>query len=194
MNDALGLSARLDQFHRLLGATEVSDRRGKAIDRDAGMAAAVDLLAATAAAGAAVYLAGNGGSAAIVSHVQTDLVNAVGMRAYTVHESSLLTCMANDHGYGEAFARIVERLAEPRDLLIAVSSSGRSPNLLEAVRRFAARGGKAMTLTGFGADNPLRQLGEINLWLDVEDYGLVEVGHQFLLHNLTDRLRDRLRA
>lgn len=180
--------ARLTHFQSLLAATQAADGDGTTLAIEAGMARAADMVNVVRGNGGAVYLAGNGGSAAIVSHVQTDLVNAVGMRAFTMHESSLLTCMANDHGYAEAFARVVERLAEPRDLLLVVSSSGRSANLLEAARRFRAFGGKVITLSGFKADNPLRTLGDLNLWLDAEDYGLVEVGHQFLLHNLTDRL------
>lgn len=187
MNE-LALTARLSRFAGLLEATECSCADGAAMPLESALEAIGDALAATRGRGS-VFLAANGGSAAIVSHVQTDLVNTAGLRAFTLHEPSLMTCMSNDHGYDQAFARILQQMRPTAtDVLIAVSSSGRSPNLLAAADAFLAGGGTLVTLTGFAPDNPLRRMGRLNLWLDACDYGLVECGHQFLLHNLTDRL------
>ena len=113
------------------------------------------------------------------------------LRATTLHDSSLLTCMCNDYGYEEAFARILSVVAGAEDALIAVSSSGQSANICNAAAVMRGRGGDVVTLSGFRGDNPLRKAGDFNLWLDSSDYGMVEIGHHFLLNNLTDRLRER---
>ncbi len=134
-----------------------------------------------------VYVIGNGGSAAIASHVANDLINVVKLRATTLHDSSLLSCMANDYGYENAFSRVLGQMANPGDVLIAISSSGRSMNIRNAAAQMVDIGGTVITLSGFAPDNPLRSLGDVNVWLDSSDYGLVEVGHQFVLHNISDR-------
>ena len=135
----------------------------------------------------AVYVIGNGGSAGVSSHVITDFVNVIKLRAYTLHDPSLITCMANDYGYENAFARLLQQMARPGDVLVAISSSGRSPNIRNAAEQMTSSGGTVVTLSGFAADNPLRALGDINIWLDSTDYGFVEIGHQFVLHNVADR-------
>ena len=97
--------------------------------------------------------------------------------------------MANDYGYENAFARILYTLAQPGDALIAISSSGKSPNICNAAAKVRELGGSIVTLSGFAPDNPLRALGNLNIWLDARDYGMVEIGHQFVLHNIADHLR-----
>lgn len=134
-----------------------------------------------------VYVIGNGGSAGVASHAVIDLVNVAKLRAFTLHEPALLTCMANDYGYEQAFARLLAQMAKPGDVLIAISSSGNSANIRNAATQMTDSGGAVITLSGFAADNPLRSLGDINIWLDSRDYGLVEIGHQFILHNMSDR-------
>ncbi|MBI3315827.1 MAG: SIS domain-containing protein [Candidatus Omnitrophica bacterium] len=151
------------------------------------MEAALDLLDRARQAKSAVYIIGNGGSSAIASHVITDFTNVAGLRARTLHESSLITCMANDYGYENAFARLLGAHAVKDDVLIAISSSGRSKNILNAADAMKTAGGRVLTLSGFDRDNPLRKTGDLNVWVDSHDYGLVEIGHLFLLHNLADR-------
>jgi len=188
----LGIAARLAEFSRRLAATACSDAAGTAMSLEAALATAATALAATMDGNGSIYLAGNGGSAAIVGHAHADLVNAAGLRAFVLHDSPLLTCMANDRGYPAAFAEILRRLRPgAADVLIAVGSSGRSPNLLAACDVARAGGARVLGFSGFDADNPLRRRGDINFWVDAADYGLVECAHQFLLHNLTDRLAAR---
>ena len=138
--------------------------------------------------GARVFLAGNGGSSVLVSHALTDLINVAGLRAQTLHESALLTCMANDYGYENAFARVLNVQAAKGDLLIAVSSSGRSSNIHHLVQCARKKGVRVITLSGFDPVNALRSMGDLNIWIDSRDYGLVEIGHLFILHNIADRL------
>jgi D-sedoheptulose 7-phosphate isomerase len=183
----LSLHERAYQFGSLLARCEFTTDDGERMDVEAGMRHAMALLAAARDRGSAVFLIGNGGSAGIASHATTDFLNVARLRAQTVHDSSLLTCMANDYGYENGFARILGRLACRHDVLIAISSSGKSKNIRNAAEVVTQIGGVAITLSGFNSRNPLRALGKLNIWLDSQDYGLVEVGHQFILHNLADR-------
>jgi D-sedoheptulose 7-phosphate isomerase len=183
------LGTRGAEFQRVVANTEATDQAGKRADTEAAMAGLVARLKELRAAGGRLYLVGNGGSAGVAAHAVTDFLNVAKLRATTLHEPSLLTCMANDFGYEVAFARVVATLAGPGDMLIAISSSGNSANIRNAATEMSKLGGKVLTLSGFKRDNPLRALGDINLWLDSTDYGMVEIGHQFLLHNLADRIR-----
>lgn len=183
----LSLAARLTQFGAIVGASVITDRQGRELGIEAGIAAVAETLAGVRRDNGSVYVIGNGGSAGIASHVITDFVNVAKLRAFTLHDSSLLTCMANDYGYENAFARLLNQMAKPGDALIAISSSGRSANIRNAAAKVTGIGGKVITLSGFAGDNPLRSLGDINIWLDSTDYGFIEIGHQFLLHNVADR-------
>ncbi len=114
-----------------------------------------------------LYLTGNGGSAGVASHVVTDFFDLAKLKAMTLHESSLMTCMFND-------------------VLIATRSSGKSTNIRNAATEAAASGSYAVTFSGFASDNPPRSWGDLNLWRDSSYYGHVDIGHQFLLHNFSD--------
>jgi D-sedoheptulose 7-phosphate isomerase len=184
----LSVASRAAEFATLLGQCEVTSRDNALLGLENGMAAAIRIFDLVRAARGMVYVVGNGGSAAIASHAVNDFVNAAGLRAQTLHDPSLLTCMANDYGYENAFAQALGTLAGGDDVLIAISSSGNSMNIRNAAAKFGAPAGRVITLSGFASENPLRSMGDINFWLNSADYGLVEVGHQFILHNLSDRL------
>ena len=185
----LTLAGRAAQFQALLATCEFTDAAGTRLAVEDGILCAMQILRAARERGSSVYLVGNGGSAGIASHAATDFVNVAKLRAQTIHDPSILTCMANDYGYENAFARILSTLAQPRDALTAISSSGKSPNICNAAAKVRELGGSVITLFGFAPDNPLRALGNLNIWLDSHDYGMVEIGHQFVLHNIADRLR-----
>jgi D-sedoheptulose 7-phosphate isomerase len=183
------LAARTAELASVIASAQATDRSGRALDAEKSVLQCLSMLRALRERGGSLYLAGNGGSAAVASHSATDFVNAGSVRAMTLHESSLLTCMTNDFGYENAFARILSTYARPADVLIAISSSGKSPNIRNAAAGARELGGAVITLSGFAPDNPLRTLGDLNIWLDSRDYGLVELGHQFLLQNVADRMR-----
>lgn len=185
----MSLGTRGSEFQRVIANTEATDAAGKRGDTEAAMAGLVARFKALRAAGGRLYLVGNGGSAGVASHAVTDFLNVAKLRATTLHEPSLLTCMANDFGYEVAFSRVLATLASAGDVLVAISSSGQSANIRNAAAEMRKLGGKVVTLSGFKRDNPLRALGDVNLWLDSSDYGMVEIGHQFLLHNVADRIR-----
>ena len=188
----LSLLARLHRFSATVECSVVTDKDGAIHDLEVGIAAFCELLSRARSDRASVFVIGNGGSAAIASHVVIDFVNVAKLRAVTLHEPSMLTCFTNDFGYEYSFSRALERLALPNDVLVAISSSGSSRNILNAAIQMAEIGGKVITLSGFAPDNPLRTKGLLNFWLDVSDYGLVEVGHQFILHNIADRFAAEL--
>ena len=137
-------------------------------------------------AGNKLIFVGNGGSAAIASHMATDYSKNGDVRAIALNDASMLTCLSNDIGYERIFAKQIELYAREGDLVVAISSSGRSANILNAVK--AGRAAKCMivTLSGFAADNPLRQLGDLNLYIDSDRYGFVEIGHLTICHLVLD--------
>ena len=185
----MALNARSSELHSVITSTQVTDASGKRLDTEAAILQVLDLLRELRRRNGSLYLIGNGGSAAVASHSATDFVNVGRLRATTLHDSSLITCMANDYGYENAFAHILSTLTRPGDVLIAISSSGKSPNIRNAAARVCEIGGSVITLSGFAPDNPLRALGNLNIWLDSRDYGMVEIGHLFVLHNVADHLR-----
>lgn len=179
------------EFGELLGHSEITGKNGAplgvGVEPEPGMSAAVQVLAQVRKDQGSVYIIGNGGSAGVASHAVIDFVNVAKLRAFTLHDPALLTCMANDYGYENAFARMLAQMAKPGDVLIAISSSGNSMNIRNAAVQMLDSGGTVITLSGFARDNALRTLGDINIWLDSNDYGFVEIGHQFILHNMSDR-------
>jgi len=185
----MSLGARSGEFQHVIASAEITDGARNRRQTEEAIRGLVAMLKDLRQGGGYLYLVGNGGSAGVASHAATDFVNVGKLRATTLHESALLTCMSNDYGYEAAFAQILSTVASPRDVLIAISSSGQSENIRNAATTMRELGGTTITLSGFKRDNPLRTLGDVNIWLDSTDYGMVEIGHQFILHNVADRLR-----
>lgn len=136
--------------------------------------------------GGKVILAGNGGSAAMASHVAVDLTKAARVRAVNFNEADLLTCFANDYGYEHWVERALEAYADHNDVVVLISSSGKSPNMINAAHKAKAMSLPVITLSGFSHDNPLRKLGEINLWADSSEYNVVEMTHHIWLLAMVD--------
>jgi len=136
--------------------------------------------------GARVYFVGNGGSAAIASHMAVDWMKNGGFAATSFNDGASLTCLANDLGFEQVFALPLSRQARPGDLLIAISSSGRSTNILAAVAAARGAGAAVLTLSGFLPDNPLRSSGDMNFYVPSKLYGFVEVAHLCVCHAVLD--------
>ena len=151
---------------------------------DKGVEGISTLLKRTRGDRGSVFLIGNGGSAAIASHIANDLINTGHLDARVMHDTALLTCFANDYGYDQIYSRQIERVVCAEDVLLAISSSGNSSNIVNAAVAFSNAGGTIITLTGFDENNSLRRTGDFNYWIDSFDYGLVEIGHLFLLHHI----------
>jgi len=191
MSSDFTLMEEAGQFRAILEKAEFSDHEGDSLDYKNGIQKNLKMLESLRDRGGNLFLVGNGGSAGVVSHILTDFINVNKLNARTLHESSLLSCMSNDYGYENSFSEPLSTLAREKDLLIAVSSSGRSPNIHNAVKSVQKAGGEAITLSGFGHENPLRSMGGVNIWLNSNSYGLVEIGHLFYLHYLSGRLKSK---
>ncbi len=174
-------------FSSILSNTLFTDSRNVLYEAEYGFHYGLELLSEVDNSDGNVYVIGNGGSAAIASHIVNDFCNTSGLRAHILHEPALMTCFANDYGYENAYASLLSRVARQQDLLIAISSSGNSINIHNAVDTARQIGLNVITLSGFSEDNGLRCIGDLNIWLDASHYGMVEVGHLFLLHHLADR-------
>ena len=138
--------------------------------------------------GKKVIFAGNGGSAALSSHCSVDLTKNAGIRSINFNEADLITCFANDYGYENWVAKALEAYADKGDLVILISSSGKSQNILNAAEKANEMGLSVITVSGFLTDNPLRKLGDLNLWVDSTEYNIVEMTHHVWLVAIIDYL------
>jgi D-sedoheptulose 7-phosphate isomerase len=158
---------------------------------------AARLVADALAGGGQVLFCGNGGSAADAQHLAAELVGRLALErpAYRAvaltTDTSVLTAVGNDYGYAEVFARQVEGLGRPGDVLVAISTSGRSENVLRAAAAAARRGLKVVAFLGPGA-SPLDQTAEVALHVDGEAPGLVQQGHITIGHALCGWVEARL--
>lgn len=159
------------------------------IDMDA-LDQARQVIEASAAGGHRVYAIGNGGSAAIADHLCCDLTKGTHSHGHPVIDTTsmtanvpLYTALANDFGFDTVFARQVEFFCKPGDVLLAISSSGNSENILAGVAAAKAIGVATVGLSGFSGGR-LRQEADISLHCDVANYGIVEDVHQSIMHVL----------
>ena len=160
-----------------------------ALDR----AAAILLEAYTRGAG--VFSCGNGGSASIANHLQCDHVKGVrtttdlAPRVVSLSTNvELLTAIANDMAYEDVFAYQLQSQSGPGDVLIAVSSSGRSPNIVRALTWARDHGLRTIALTGFDGGDA-RTVAEVTIHVDCTNYGIVEDLHQAIMHALAQYIR-----
>lgn len=135
-----------------------------------------------------LFLIGNGASCSMASHFAVDFTKNGGINSFSINEGTLLTCFSNDFSYETAYMEILKRQMDNKDILIAISSSGKSENILNAAD-FVKKNYKdsvVITFSGFKRDNPLSQTGHYNLYLPADDYAFVESGHAYYLHLLVD--------
>lgn len=137
-----------------------------------------------------VYFIGNGGSAGIAMHMTADFLKNGKMRTVSMYNPATLTCLGNDFGYEYVFSKQLELLARSGDWLVAISSSGNSPNILRAIATAKENGAQVITLTGFREDNKARQMGDFNIYVPSMEYGIVESVHNMILQQAVDMLMD----
>lgn len=180
----------VQSYFETLSAAHMSsactDAQAATMSMQDGMAWAISTARSTTAAGFKLMFVGNGGSAGIASHMAIDYSKNGSLRALAFNDGAALTCLGNDLGYENVFAKQIEMHGRDGDMLIAISSSGASPNILKAVTQARQTGCSILTLSGFMADNPLRRMGDINLYVPSTEYGFVELSHLALLHCILD--------
>jgi len=129
-----------------------------------------------------VYLIGNGASASMASHMAADFSKNCECRSMAFNDIALMTAVSNDISYEQCFSTPLLRFAGEDDLLVTISSSGNSSNIINAIKTARELGLGVVTLSGLSSDNISRRLGDLNFYLPAETYGLVESCHQALLH------------
>ena len=176
MQDIEFIKEYFSRYQKSLIENDVSDS----------MIAMKKLLLKTRDKGNKVLIVGNGGSAAMASHVSVDLTKQARVRTMNFNEADLITCFANDYGYKNWVAKAIEFYGDEGDVVILISSSGKSPNMINASIQAKSMNITVITLTGFKQDNPLKKLGELNFWLDSRAYNIIENTHQIWLLMVCD--------
>ncbi|WP_419663667.1 putative phosphoheptose isomerase [Desulfosarcina variabilis str. Montpellier] len=160
----------------------VTDQLGNSIDQEAALMELCKMCHETKVGGATMYFAGNGASATMASHMAADFSKNCRCRAMAFNDIAMMTAVSNDIHYEECFAVPLTRFAVPGDMLVTISCSGNSPNIIKVVKRAREIGLRIVTLSGMASDNLSRSLGDWNFWIPADTYGLVEASHQVLLH------------
>lgn len=173
---------------QVMDSLEITDDKGNSLDLFQGIGEAAALIAERGRAGMKIFFIGNGASAAISSHMATDFWKNGGIRALAFNDGALLTCMGNDYGYEQVFAKPIQMFADAGDVLIAISSSGQSANILLGAKAARQKQCRLITLSGFKPENPLRSLGDYNFYVPARSYGVVEILHHSLCHCLLDMI------
>jgi D-sedoheptulose 7-phosphate isomerase len=182
------IKAHFNTLHNLLLNTQTTNRQGMSLTLDEGFRQYIQFVKAIREHNNKIIFIGNGGSAGIASHLAIDYSKNGRLPAMAFNDASALTCLSNDYGYEHVFAKQVEFHARKGDVLIAISSSGKSVNILNAVEAARKIGCTVVTFSGFDAKNPLAKVGDINFYVDSLEYGFVEVGHMALGHAMLDHI------
>ena len=133
-----------------------------------------------------ILIFGNGGSAAISSHFSVDMTKIGQIRTVNFNESDLLTCFSNDYGYENWVKKCIEFYSDKGDMIILISSSGESKNMINAAKTSKKKKLKTITFTGFKQSNKLKKLGDLNFWANSSIYNHIENIHQYWLLLITD--------
>lgn len=171
-----------------LDSVQVKDNNGQRIDFYTGINECCSLVIRQTSASGKLMFIGNGASAAIAGHMSADFLKNGEMAAMAFNEASLLTCLSNDLGYKYVFEKPIEMFAKDIDILFAISSSGRSENILRGVNAARIKGCHIITLSGFDDENPLLKLGDYNFYVPIHRYGVVEVVHHSICHCIIDTI------
>jgi D-sedoheptulose 7-phosphate isomerase len=180
------ISSYFSELGRALNAVRVSNAEGLPLDLQTGFEWIAETARSTHASGNKVILIGNGGSAAIASHHAIEFLKNGGIRAMALNDPAALTCLSNDLGYANVFSEQLKTQGIRGDMLIAISSSGQSVNILKAAEVARSHGMKIATFSGFQPDNLLRGRGDANFYVNSNEYGFVEVAHHALIQAILD--------
>lgn len=180
--------ANVAELKGCLGSLSVWDEAGETMAPDLGFSRLREATLRVKQAGNMVYFIGNGASAAMASHFSADLAKNAYLHTRVFTDLSLITALANDLCYEEVFAEPLRRYLKKGDMLVAISSSGRSPNIIRAAREAGKLGGIVVTLSAMKPDNPLRTLGRYNFYVPADTYGLAETSHAAILHFWVDQM------
>jgi D-sedoheptulose 7-phosphate isomerase len=173
-------------LQRALEGLQVTNAAGVAVPAEDAFTTLCSWSCEVADAHATMHIVGNGASAAMASHMALDWSKNGRVRTTAHNDLAALTALGNDLGYDQVFARQLEWHARAGDLLVSISSSGNSANILRAIAAARAKQLRIVTLSGLKPDNKSRTLGDLNLYVAAWSYGIVECAHQTIMHAWLD--------
>lgn len=181
-----------DLIRKGLGEMVVTDSSGKEIEYDKGLEIwankAYELQQKTKGL---IFFCGNGASAAMAEHMSHDWFQNAVINTTTCAETSHITAISNDLSYEDVFAYRIKRILSERDMLVGISSSGNSPNIVKAISTAKENGAFTISVSGKGRHNKIRQMADLNFYVPLETYGEVESAHAVLLHTALDFFLDK---
>ena len=180
----------MEECYIALEKLEVSTAKDGDISSEEGINRWIEMTEKTKKADKTIYFIGNGASAMMAGHMSADATKNGGLKCLFLSETALLTAVSNDIAYSDVFSFPLQRFAVEGDMLIAISSSGNSENIIRAIETAKEKRMKIVTLTGLNKGNHVRKLGDINLYIPGKTYGIVEICHQALLHCWLDKYLD----
>ena len=158
---------------------------------DEGVQVWVDRARAVQEKGGMIFFCGNGASATMAEHMSHDWFQNAGVNTYTCSETSHITAISNDVSYADVSAYRIERVLTEKDILVTISSSGNSPNVIRAIEEARKKGAFIITVSGKDGGNQSRKLGDLNFYVPLDTYGLVESAHAVLLHSALDQFLEQ---
>lgn len=181
-------------IHEGLDQLVATDKTGNVLAADVAMEQWIDICEEKRKEHGIFFFCGNGASATMAEHMSHDCFQNADFLTETVSETSHLTAISNDVSYEDVFAYRINKMLKETDMLITVSSSGNSPNVVKAIETARKLGVFIVTISGKGEDNKSRHMGDLNFWVPLETYGMVESAHAVLLHTWLDMYLDKYKG
>ena len=169
-----------------LTSLEATDLSSKILDNDLAFKKLEEAAYKVKSERKTIFFIGNGASSSMASHVSADLAKNAMIVTQVFTDLSLITAIANDIAYEQVFSVPLKNRMREGDMLVAISSSGKSPNILRAVEQAHVNGGFVVTLSAMQSTNPLRCNGHINFYIPAKTYGTAETSHNAILHHWID--------
>ena len=175
----------------LLESLSVLDSQGNDLDADEAFSRLTELTLRMHSENATIYYFGNGASASMASHFSADMAKTGGVKTMVFTDLSLLTAVANDISYEDVYAEPLKWYMKKKDMVVAISSSGNSPNIVRAVVQAKKLGGTVITMSAMNEDNAIRKLGDLNFYVPARTYGIAETAHAAILHFWMDLVESK---
>jgi D-sedoheptulose 7-phosphate isomerase len=186
MEEILTWIKNIKNTNKMLASLIVLDGKKRKMNPDRAFKSWVNITRNIRKKGRTVFLIGNGASASMASHVAADLAKNAHIHAEVFSDLSLITAIANDMSYEEVFAEPLRRRMKKGDMLVTISSSGQSQNILRAAKEAKKLKGLIVTVSAMSIDNPLKNMGDLNFFVPAKTYGLAETCHAAILHYWID--------
>ena len=177
-----------EKISELLDSISFRDRKGKEFDCENGFSLWREMAVDTRQRQKTLFLIGNGASASMASHFAADLAKNAHLHTQVFSDLSLITAVSNDLGFEKVFCEPLQHSACEGDLLLAISSSGCSPNIIAAIKTARRMKLSIVSLTAMHPNNPIRSMADLNIHIKAPSYSLAETCHAAILHYWMDLL------